>query len=248
MAMTMTGEATLPAGRSRVWALLNDPDVLKTCIPGCQSLERAGDNGFAAVAKVKIGPVTATFKGKVELSDIVPDVGYTISGEGEGGIAGFAKGGAKVSLADAAGGTLLRYDVEAQVGGKIAQLGSRLIDGVARNMAEKFFSSFAEEAARSGPSRPSARPTNVEAYTRAAEPLPTAPLLQPTPAQFAPAPAAQPARPVPPLGLGLPRAAPLQSAAPPKPAVAAPQVSPPQVLPTKKKSWLRRIWEWFMSR
>ncbi len=105
MAMTMTGEATFPAARSRVWALLNDPEVLKVCIPGCQSLEKVGDNGFAAVAKVKIGPVSATFKGKVELSDIVPDVGYTISGEGEGGIAGFAKGGAKVSLADAEDGT-----------------------------------------------------------------------------------------------------------------------------------------------
>jgi uncharacterized protein len=245
MAMTMTGEATLPAARSRVWALLNDPDVLKTCIPGCQSLERAGDNGFAAVAKVKIGPVTATFKGKVELSDIVPDVGYTISGEGEGGIAGFAKGGAKVSLADAAGGTLLRYDVEAQVGGKMAQLGSRLIDGVAKGMAEKFFTSFAEEAARPGPPRPAQIETCV---TRAGEPYPQAPLFQSRPAQSMPAPsmpapAPQPAGPVPPPGVGLPRAAPLRSAAPPKPAVAAPQVLPP-----KKKSWLRRIWEWFMSR
>ena len=146
MAMTMTGEATLPAARPKVWALLNDPDVLKACIPGCQSLEKAGDNGFAAVVKTKIGPVAATFKGKVELSDIVPDVGYTISGEGEGGVAGFAKGAAKVSLADAEGGTLLRYDVEAHVGGKIAQLGSRLIDGVAKGMADKFFASFAEAA------------------------------------------------------------------------------------------------------
>ena len=101
MAMTMTGEATLPAARPKVWALLNDPVVLKACIPGCESLEKTGDNGFAAVAKVKIGPMAATFKGKVELSDIVPDVGYTITGEGEGGIAGFAKGNAKVALADA---------------------------------------------------------------------------------------------------------------------------------------------------
>jgi uncharacterized protein len=131
MAMTMTGEATLPAERPKVWALLNDPDVLKSAIPGCQSLEKTGDNGFSAVVKMKIGPVSATFKGKVELTDIVPLVGYTIKGEGEGGIAGFAKGGAKVSLADAPAGTLLHYDVEATVGGKIAQLGSRLIDGVA---------------------------------------------------------------------------------------------------------------------
>ena len=149
MAMTMTGEATLPADRPKVWALLNDPEVLKACIPGCESLERAGDNGFAAVVKAKIGPVSATFRGKVELSDIVPLVGYTISGEGEGGVAGFAKGGAKVSLGDAAGGTLLRYDVEAHVGGKMAQLGARLVDGVAKNMADKFFANFA--AAAGGP-------------------------------------------------------------------------------------------------
>jgi carbon monoxide dehydrogenase subunit G len=99
---------------------------------------------------MKIGPVSATFKGKVELSDIVPLVGYTIKGEGEGGIAGFAKGGAKVSLADAPGATLLRYDVEATVGGKIAQLGSRLIDGVAKNMADKFFTNFVALAADGG--------------------------------------------------------------------------------------------------
>jgi uncharacterized protein len=146
MAMTMTGEVALPAERPKVWALLNDPEVLKSAIPGCQSLERTGDNGFSAVVKMKIGPVSATFKGKVELTDIVPLVGYTIKGEGEGGIAGFAKGGAKVSLADAPAGTLLRYDVEATVGGKIAQLGSRLIDGVAKNMADKFFSNLATAA------------------------------------------------------------------------------------------------------
>ena len=109
MAMSMTGEATLPADRPKVWALLNDPAVLKACIPGCESLERTGDNGFAAVVKTKIGPVSATFKGKVELTDIVPTVSYRIVGEGEGGVAGFAKGGASVSLADVEGGTLLGY-------------------------------------------------------------------------------------------------------------------------------------------
>jgi uncharacterized protein len=149
MAMTMTGEVTLPAERAKVWALLNDPEVLKSAIPGCQSLEKTGENGFAAVVKTRIGPVSATFKGKVELSDIVPLEGYTIKGEGEGGIAGFAKGGAKVSLSDAPGGALLRYDVEATVGGKIAQLGSRLIDGVAKNLADKFFANFATIAASS---------------------------------------------------------------------------------------------------
>ncbi len=173
MAMTMTGEATLPAGRAEVWTLLNDPAVLKACIPGCQSLERTGENGFAAVVKTKIGPVAATFKGKVELSDIVPEVGYTISGEGEGGVAGFAKGGAKVSLADAEdGATLLRYDVEAHVGGKMAQLGSRLIDGVAKGMADKFFACFADAAAARAASH---RPPAVAP----AEPGPT---LKPEPA------------------------------------------------------------------
>jgi carbon monoxide dehydrogenase subunit G len=157
MAMTMTGEVTLPAERPKVWALLNDPEKLKSAIPGCQSLEKTGENGFAAVVKMKIGPVSATFKGKVELSDIVPLVGYTIKGEGEGGIAGFAKGGAKVSLADAPGGTLLRYDVEATVGGKIAQLGSRLIDGVAKNMADKFFTNFVAAAAQAGAGSEAAR-------------------------------------------------------------------------------------------
>jgi hypothetical protein len=157
MAMTMTGEVTLPAERPKVWALLNDPEALKSAIPGCQSLEKTGENGFAAVVKLRIGPVSATFKGKVELLDIVPLEGYTIKGEGEGGIAGFAKGGAKVSLADAPGGTLLRYDVEATVGGKIAQLGSRLIDGVAKNMADKFFANFAAAAAQAGAGSETAR-------------------------------------------------------------------------------------------
>jgi uncharacterized protein len=146
MAMTMTGEVTLPAERSKVWAMLNDAAVLKASIPGCQSLEKTSDTSFAAVVKIKIGPVGASFKGKVQLSDIDAPNGYTISGEGEGGIAGFANGGAKVGLADAPGGTLLKYDVTANVGGKIAQLGSRLIDGVAKKMADQFFANFAAAA------------------------------------------------------------------------------------------------------
>jgi uncharacterized protein len=147
MAMTMSGEVALPASRQKVWEMLNDPLVLKACIPGCQSLDRTSDTSFAAVAKIKIGPVGASFKGKVRLSDIDPPNGYTISGDGEGGIAGFAKGGAKVALSDSPEGTILKYDVEANVGGKIAQLGSRLIDGVAKKMADQFFASFAAAAA-----------------------------------------------------------------------------------------------------
>jgi carbon monoxide dehydrogenase subunit G len=143
MAMTMMGEVTLRAERARVWAMLNDPIVLKACIPGCQSLDKTGDSSFSAVAKIKIGPVSASFKGRVQLSDIDAPNGYTISGEGEGGIAGFANGGAKVHLAEAPEGTILRYDVTANVGGRIAQMGSRLIDGVAKKMADQFFTSFA---------------------------------------------------------------------------------------------------------
>jgi carbon monoxide dehydrogenase subunit G len=144
MAMTMNGDFVLPADKATVWAKLNDPDVLRVCIPGCQSLERTGDNGFAATAKIKVGPVSATFKGKVTLQDIDAPNGYKIVGEGEGGVAGFAKGGAVVKLEDAEGGTKLSYDVEAQIGGKLAQLGGRLINGVAKKMADEFFANFAK--------------------------------------------------------------------------------------------------------
>lgn len=142
MAMTMTGEVLLPADRPTVFAALNSPDVLKSCIPGCQELEKVSDTEFQATVKAAIGPVKATFKGRVMLSDIDAPNGYTISGEGQGGVAGFAKGGAKVALSEAEGGTRLAYDVEAQVGGKIAQLGGRLINGVAKKYADEFFGNF----------------------------------------------------------------------------------------------------------
>jgi uncharacterized protein len=143
MAMTMQGEVTLPAGREKVWQALNDPEVLKAAIPGCQELEKIGDAEFQAVAKVSVGPVKATFKGGVTLADLDPPNGYTIRGEGQGGVAGWAKGGAKVRLEDVEGGTRLVYDVEATVGGKIAQLGGRLINGVAKKYADEFFANFA---------------------------------------------------------------------------------------------------------
>ena len=150
--MTMSGSVALPAGRDAVWAALNDAEMLKRSIPGCQEMSRTGDHGFSATAKVAIGPVKATFKGNVTLSDIDPPNGYTISGEGQGGIAGFAKGGAKVKLADGeGGGTVLTYDVEAQVGGKIAQLGGRLINGVAKKYADEFFTNFAKALAGGAP-------------------------------------------------------------------------------------------------
>lgn len=144
MATNLSGDVVLPASRQAVWEGLNNPDILKACIPGCQSLEKLSDTEFQAVAKVKIGPVSATFKGKVELSDLDPPNGYRIAGTGEGGIAGFAKGGAGVTLTEVEGGTNLHYDVDAQVGGKIMQLGGRLIDGAARKLADQFFADFAK--------------------------------------------------------------------------------------------------------
>ncbi len=219
------GSGPLRGARSRVWALLNDPDVLKACIPGCQSLEKVGDNGFATVAKVKIGPVVATFRGKVELSDVVPDVGCTIVGEGEGGTAGFAKGSGKVSLADAASGTILRYDVEADVDGKIAELGSRSIEGAAKDMADKFLSSFAEVAAKTAPIEVApAHPVHVDAHVtrNLGKAAPVARRL-----------AAEP------------EATPAASATT---APLSPVAAPTSARLAAPKSWPRRIREWFLSR
>jgi uncharacterized protein len=142
MAMTMNGEVQLAAPRDVVWAKLNDAEVLKQCIPGCEELNKTSDTEFNAVATIKIGPVKARFKGRVQLSDMDPPNGYKISGEGEGGVAGFAKGGAVVKLSDKDGGTLLRYDVESQIGGKLAQLGQRLVQGTAKKLADDFFNKF----------------------------------------------------------------------------------------------------------
>jgi uncharacterized protein len=142
--MEMHGERRIPAPREEVWARLNDAETLKSSIPGCQEIEKTSDTEFTAKVRAKVGPVSATFQGKVTLSDLNPPNGYTISGEGQGGVAGFAKGGAKVSLETADGETVLRYEVQAQVGGKLAQIGSRLIDATARKMADDFFNRFAE--------------------------------------------------------------------------------------------------------
>jgi len=144
--MEMTGERLIPAPRAAVWAALNDPDVLRQCIPGCESLEKTGENGFEAKSRIKIGPVKAAFSGKVTLSDITPPESYTISGEGSGGAAGFASGSARVTLTEQEGGTLLAYSVQAAVGGKLAQIGGRLIDATAKKMADDFFTRFAELA------------------------------------------------------------------------------------------------------
>lgn len=145
--MEMSASHRIPAPRQQIWDALNDPKILKASIRGCESLERTSDNSFAATVVVKVGPIKAKFQGEVVLTDIIPPSGYTIVGEGKGGIAGFAKGRAFVTLAEEGGETLLNYTVEAALGGKLAQLGSRLIDGVARKEADAFFVTFIELAA-----------------------------------------------------------------------------------------------------
>lgn len=144
--MKMSGEELIPAPRQTVWRALNDPAVLKQCIPGCESIDKLSDTKMEARVVAKVGPVKAGFNGIVNLSDLDPPNGYRISGEGKGGLAGFATGGATVRLEDAPEGTRMTYDVDAQVGGKLAMLGSRLIDSTARSMAAQFFEKFAAVA------------------------------------------------------------------------------------------------------
>lgn len=141
--MEIKGEYRIAAPREKVFAALNDPAVLQACIPGCESLEKTSDTEMKAKVRLRIGPVSASFTGKVTLSDIDPPNGYKISGEGQGGPAGFAKGGAVVTLREDGGETVLTYNVDAQVGGKIAQVGARLIDGTAKKLADEFFGKFA---------------------------------------------------------------------------------------------------------
>ncbi|MDX3805712.1 CoxG family protein [Bosea thiooxidans] len=145
--MNMEGEQLIPAGIETVWRGLNDEEVLKAAIPGCETLTRTSLTGFSAVVAIKIGPVKARFAGEVELSDLDPPHGYRLSGKGSGGIAGFAQGGATVRLHHAHEGTMLVYAVDAQVGGKLAQLGARLIDATARKLAGEFFQRFAARLA-----------------------------------------------------------------------------------------------------
>jgi uncharacterized protein len=140
--MDMSGERRIAASRKAVWAALNDVNVLKQCIPGCELLEKQSDTDMTARTKLQIGPVKATFNGKVRLTDLDPPNGYRISGEGSGGVAGYAKGGAVVRLADDGRGTLMKYEVKADVGGKLAQLGGRLIDSTAKKLADEFFEKF----------------------------------------------------------------------------------------------------------
>lgn len=152
--MNITGERQIRASCDEVYAALNDPAILQAAIPGCESLERKSDTELAATVTLKIGPIKASFAGEVSLSDLKPPSSYTITGKGSGGAAGHASGTAKVKLSEQDGGTRLNYEVEAKIGGKIAQLGSRLIDGTARKLAEQFFAKFAEQV--EGPAEPAA--------------------------------------------------------------------------------------------
>ena len=143
--MQMNDSQRIPASKQKVWEALNNPDILKQCIPGCQSLEMSASNEMTATVVLRVGPVKATFGGKVTLSDLDPPSSYRISGEGNGGIAGFAKGGALVTLSEEdPQTTILSYQVDAQIGGKLAQLGGRLIDSTAKKLAGQFFTSFGE--------------------------------------------------------------------------------------------------------
>lgn len=168
--MELKGTRTIAAEPAVVWAALNDPEVLKASIPGCETLAKTSDTSFEATVKQKVGPVSATFHGIVHLTDIVAPVSYRISGEGKGGAAGFAKGGANVSLAAVEGGTELSYDVEAKVGGKIAQLGARLIDGFAKKLADQFFETFQKVVEGGGEAeKPAAAASGPEAEAKPAE-------------------------------------------------------------------------------
>jgi len=190
--MDMTGERRIPAPRQTVWNALNDVGVLKACIPGCESLERVDDTDLKATAAVKIGPIAARFAGKVQLLDLDPPSSYRIQGEGQGGVAGFAKGGATVKLAEDGDLTLLTYEVKAQVGGKIAQLGARLIDASARQMADAFFDHFTATVAATLATETGATETGAagpaDLVAAAAGEAPGTATVVPTPA---PAPAPQ---------------------------------------------------------
>jgi carbon monoxide dehydrogenase subunit G len=155
--MEMTGERRIPAPRQQVWDALNDPEALRAAIPGCESVERTAEDQFTAKIAVKLGPMAAKFGGKVKLENLNPPESYTISGEGNGGAMGFAKGGADVKLVEVGPSeTILSYAVKAQIGGKMAQLGARLIDSTAKQMADQFFDRFA--AALTPPAPPVPEP------------------------------------------------------------------------------------------
>ncbi|TSD89029.1 carbon monoxide dehydrogenase subunit G [Mycobacterium sp. KBS0706] len=242
--MEMTGEHRIAAPRSVVWEGLNDPEVLRRSIPGCDTLEKTSPTEMTATVTAKVGPVKASFGGQVTLSNLNPPESYTISGEGKGGAAGFAKGGADVKLVEDGDGTLLQYAVKANIGGKLAQLGARLIDGTAKKMADDFFTRFAAEMEQRAAAAP------VPAPTPAAEPVAPAaaeiPVPTPVPAETVvtpPSPAEAPsfatAEPIP-----APQPVPAAEPAPkPAPAVApSPRPAPPPVTEERRGGLSPAVW------
>ena len=154
--MEMSGEQFIPATQAQTWAALNDPEILKACVPGCESIEKTAENEYVVLMTARIGPVSAKFKGKLALSDLNPPNSYSIAFDGQGGVAGFGKGGAKVQLApqegsNPGGNTKLTYQVKANVGGKLAQIGSRLVDAAAKKLAGEFFNAFNAKVASENP-------------------------------------------------------------------------------------------------
>ncbi len=173
--MDIVGEYRIPANKQAVWEALNDPEILKISIPGCESVERHSETELTASVMIKMGPVKATFRGKVTLADLDPPNSYTISGEGEGGVAGFGKGSARVSLADVEGETLLTYSATADVGGKLAQIGSRLVESATRKLAKDFFTNFSKAVeAGAAPVEARAEALVTPAPAPTAKPQPTA--------------------------------------------------------------------------
>ena len=206
--MKMNGEFRVPTDRETVWRALNDPEVLKACLPGCQEIEKTSDTKMTATLTLKVGPVKATFAGGVTLSDLDPPSSYTLSGQGQGGAAGFASGEARVRLEEDGGGTVVHYDVDAKVGGKLAQIGSRLIDSTAKKLAKQFFDSLAEKLGGGE----EAEEAEVEAAAPAQPEPEAAADAAPAPAESAPAENAAAESEPPPLApakqrMGLPTAA-----------------------------------------
>lgn len=188
--MEFSGDYRIPAPVPRVWEALNDAEVLQACIPGCRELQRTSDTGFTAVVATKVGPISAVFKGRVTLADLNPPHGYTLVGEGQGGAAGFARLSARVALAEDGDGTQLRYEAQAEIGGKLASVGSRLVQSVAKKNADDFFSAFAARLGGAAVAPPAAEPATAREAAEGAA-VPGAPAAAPAAA----------ATPAPPAGL-----------------------------------------------
>ena len=234
--MKMNGEFRVPTDRETVWRALNDPEVLKQCLPGCQVIEKTSETEMTATLVIKVGPVKATFAGGVTLSDLDPPNGYTISGQGQGGAAGFASGEAKVKLVEEDGATVVQYDVDAKVGGKLAQIGSRLIDSTAKKLSKQFFDSLAEKLG-GGEEAEAEKAEAEEAEAEdaaAAEPEPAAPAQPEPPADSAP-PSPEPVAPPSPE----PAATPADDAAESAPAEAA---GPPLAPAARRKGLATAAW------